>query len=103
MRCVADTNILFSFFWKESFLKELLAKQLITLYAPEYAIEEIKKYLSDIEKRANLSKEESKKLLIELGEQIVFISLEKYAASLSLIVGISQHFSEKEKDELLKD
>ena len=78
MQCVVDTNILFTFFWKESFLKSLLTKQHITFYSPEYALEELNKYASDIQKRANLSKEAWKIALQALAEQVLFIPLEKY-------------------------
>ncbi len=99
-----DTNILFTFFWKESFLKLILTKQYLTCYAPEYALEEIKKYASDIQKRAHLSKEEWTTLLQSLAQQILFIPLENYTSSFSIIIGASQHCSsEQEREEFLKD
>lgn len=104
MQCVVDTNILFTFFWKESFLNLVLKKQHITCYAPEYALEEIKKYASDIQKRAHLSKEEWETLLQSLAEQVLFIPLGNYTSSFSVVVGASQHSSsEQEREAFLKD
>ena len=41
MRIIVDTNILFSFFWKKSILKELLNNPSLELFSPEFALEEI--------------------------------------------------------------
>ncbi|MBI1972533.1 hypothetical protein HYS50_00850 [Candidatus Woesearchaeota archaeon] len=104
MQCAVDTNILFTFFWKESFLNLILKEQHITCYAPEYALEEIKKYAPDIQKRAYLSKEEWKTLLQSLAGQVLFIPLENYISSFSVVVGASQHCSsEQEREAFLKD
>ena len=104
MQLVVDTNILFTFFWKDSFLNVILTKQHITCHAPEYALVEIKKYASDIQKRAHLSKEAWKTLLQSLAEQVLFIPLENYTSSFSIVVGSSQQSSsEQEREAFLKD
>mgnify|MGYP001595203714 CR=1 FL=1 len=41
MKFVVDTNILFTFLWKDSFTKGILLDQELEFFAPEYALEEI--------------------------------------------------------------
>ena len=48
MELVVDTNILFSFFWKGSFTKNLLMSGKFVLISPEISLREIKKYSKDI-------------------------------------------------------
>ena len=104
MICVADTNVLLTFFWKQSVLRSIITKQKLRLYAPEYALEEIKKYKEEIKKRTQLSKEEFKKIHQELVSQVTFIPLEKYIPSFSIVIGASQEFSSDEKKmEMLRD
>jgi len=48
IRLVVDSNSLFTFFWKNSVFNELCNQNLLELYSPEYSLEEIKKYSSEI-------------------------------------------------------
>ena len=56
MKIVVDTNILFSFFWKNSLTKKLILNSSLELYSPIYVIEEILKYKSEIIKKTNIKK-----------------------------------------------
>ena len=54
MRLVADMNILFSFFKKWTFTRRLITRNDLTLYAPSYALEEIKRYEDEIKKKGHI-------------------------------------------------
>ncbi len=78
MRLVVDTNILFSFFWKGSFLAKIMVLQELELFSPEYALEEIKKYEKEIRIKTGLSQDEFNKKRAELPVFIAFIPLKEY-------------------------
>ena len=80
MKFVADTNILFSFFWKNSVTYKLLLK--LEVYSPEYALEEIKKYEKEIIKKTGLSKKEFNELRKELVIAVDFIPIGDYKSKL---------------------
>lgn len=82
MLLVVDTNILFSFFWKDSFLAKIMVSQELELFSPEYALEEIKKYEKEIRIKTGLSNEEFNKKRAELPVFIAFIPLKEYQESL---------------------
>jgi len=58
MILVVDTNILFSFFWKNSFIKKILTFPKEKFISPEIAFIELKKYSSLIINKTKLSKKE---------------------------------------------
>ena len=58
MKLVVDSNILFSFFWRDTFTKRLIIKGDFELIAPEFALKEIKKYKDVIIGKAKISEEE---------------------------------------------
>ncbi|MFT4305189.1 MAG: PIN domain-containing protein [Candidatus Woesearchaeota archaeon] len=80
MKFVVDTNILFSFFWKNSVTYKLLLK--LEVYSPECALEEIKKYEKEIIKKTGLSKKEFNELRKELVIAVDFIPIEDYKSKL---------------------
>ena len=55
MKLVADTNILFSFFWENSLTRKLLISSNLELLSPEKAIVEINKYKKEIKQKTNLT------------------------------------------------
>jgi predicted nucleic acid-binding protein len=54
MRLVVDMNILFSFFKKWTFTRRLITQHDLVLYAPSYALKEIKKYENEIKKKGKI-------------------------------------------------
>ena len=78
MKFVVDTNILFTFFWKNSFTKGLLVDQDLEFFAPEFALEEINKYSDEILRKTGISIEKFKELRIDLAIFVEFIPLEEY-------------------------
>lgn len=103
MKFVVDSNILFTFFWKNSVFESISLKQEFELVAPEYALEEINKYASEIKKRAKLTQEEFKKLKIELAIRVEFIPLNEYLSFFKNIQSLIKDLPEKERIELLGD
>ena len=78
MKFVVDTNILFTFFWKNSFTKGLLVDQDLEFFAPEFALEEINKYSDEIIEKTGISLEKFKELRRDLAIFVEFIPLDEY-------------------------
>lgn len=68
MNIVVDTNVLITFFWKHSVFQKILAKGYFTLYAPEYALEEINKYQRHILEKTQITIDEFNKKKRELAK-----------------------------------
>src|SRR3989344_9588547 len=79
MRLVVDTNILFTYFWKNSFTKKLLLKINLELFSPDYALEEIKFHMQEILDKTKISKQEFIELKREIKDIINFVPLENYS------------------------
>ncbi len=103
MRLVVDSNILFTFFWSNSILRELSKKQELELFSPEYALEEINRYQKEITKKAQISKKEFKKLLNDLVGVVDFIPLKEYSNFFKKAKDLAQDFSKEQEYEFLKD
>jgi predicted nucleic acid-binding protein len=78
MKLVVDTNILFSFFWKDSFTCRLLKELDLELISPIFALEEVKKYRLEIMKKTKLSISEFNTLVEDLKKYVLFISEKDY-------------------------
>lgn len=103
MKIVVDTNVLFTFFWDKSVFKRLSVKQDLELFSPEYALEEINKYMEEILKKTKLSKDEFMRLRKELAIIVEFIPLEEYTQFLKQPENLSKDLSRNEKIEFLED
>jgi len=75
---VVDSNILFSYFWKNSITKKIIDLDIFNLYSPDFALTEINKYKSDIIKKTKISSSEFNLVLDELKSKIKFVSVLKY-------------------------
>ncbi len=102
MKLVVDSNVLFTFFWKDSVFRNLLDTP-VQLFSPEYALEEINRYSSEIMKKTSVSKDRFKKLKQELALKVEFISLEEYSPSFPEALKIASKFSKHEYKEFVKD
>lgn len=89
MELVVDTNILYSFFWKNSLTRKLLMKMGLELFSPEFALEEINLHISDILKKTGISEEEFKQIRKDLAIAVSFIPLEEYSELLKQASKIS--------------
>ncbi len=90
MELVVDTNILFSYFWKESFTRKVILCQGIRLYAPEYALEEINKYKTEIIKKTKITEKEFNDAKKDIALSVSFIPVEEYSAFLKDALDISK-------------
>ncbi|HDL02422.1 MAG TPA: hypothetical protein ENH20_01145 [Candidatus Pacearchaeota archaeon] len=89
MKFVVDANVLFSFFWKDSFTKRLLVGKYFELCAPEFSLEEIDRYKDEIMKKTKIDLEEFVELRRELILYVDFVSLNDYGKFLKEAVGFS--------------
>ncbi|MBI2671393.1 hypothetical protein HYX16_00495 [Candidatus Woesearchaeota archaeon] len=103
MRLVVDSNILFTFFWKNSAFNKLSLKQELNLFSPFYALTEINKYSQEIIKKAKISEKEFKILKDELANNIEFISIKEYSLFIKQAQNLIKDLTEYEKNELLND
>ena len=102
MKLVVDSNVLFTFFWKGSVFRNILDKS-VELFSPEYALEEINKYSSELMEKTSLSKAEFKKLKQGLALKVEFVSLEKYSPLFPKALKIASKLSEHEYVEFVGD
>jgi predicted nucleic acid-binding protein len=89
MKFVVDTNVLMTFFWKNSFSKGLLYDKNISFFSPEYALEELDRNSSEIMKKTGISAGEFKKIKMELSVLVEFIPIEEYSKFLKKASSIS--------------
>ena len=88
MKFVVDANVLFSFFWRDSFTKRLLTGNYFELCSPEFSLEEIEKYKEEIMRKAKIDLEEFERLRRELILYVDFFSLSDYGKFLSKAVEV---------------
>ena len=102
MRIVVDTNILFTFFWKNSIFENIIKKD-NDFFAPEYALEEINKHACEIKEKTSISDKKFRDLRIKLALNVGFIPLEEYSDYFSEVMVLSKGLKNKEYDEFIKD
>lgn len=78
MKFVVDTNILFTFFWQNSFTKGILIDQDFKFFAPEYALQEINNHKNEIIIKTGISEENLEELRRDLAACVDFIPTEEY-------------------------
>ncbi len=103
MDLIVDTNVLLTFFWKNSVFNKISLNQDLRLISPEFALEEINKYSLDICKKANLSPKEFKGLKQELVFRVEFVPLEEYKGFFSKIMKDLKDLEEKDFNEFVND
>jgi|SRR3989339_1101976 len=103
MLLVADSNVLFTFFWGGSVFRKLSLKQDLRLFSPELALSEIARYSSEIIDKTGISKEEFCKLRKELIIGVNFVPSEEYSLFLKQSASLAEDLSEEDKIEFLND
>ena len=78
MRLIVDSNILFTFFWKNATATDLFVFQNLELCSPEFALEEIQKYKQEIVRKAKMTDTEFREIKKELQLLIAFVAIEEY-------------------------
>lgn len=77
LELVADTNILFSFFWKGSGTRRLIEK--LELHSPEYALEEINGHSAELMEKAGITEKEFSAMRKELAIAVEFVPFVAYS------------------------
>ncbi|MBU1204229.1 MAG: hypothetical protein KKG60_04140 [Nanoarchaeota archaeon] len=103
MKLVVDSNVLFTFFWKNSVFRDILVKGGIILFSPELALKEIEKYRKEIIEKAKISQQDFKEIKKELKKNVAFIPLEEYTDSIGTARQIENDFSKQEVGDFLDD
>ncbi len=85
MKLVVDTNVLFTFFWKNSVGRDLLLDSHLTSLSPLFALTEVDKYKKEIIRKARLDEGTYESELAELKIAVSFIALKEYSSSLSIL------------------
>jgi len=89
MKLVVDTNILYTYFWKHSLTKKLIMRKDLELFAPEFGLEEINKYKTDIIKKTKISEDKFRELKFDIAISVKFIPVEEYRGFLKRALEIS--------------
>ncbi len=80
MRLVVDTNILFSFFKRDSLTRELVSRfEILELFTPSFCIEEILKWKETICRKCGISERSFEEILDELKVFIKVVPLSEYS------------------------
>jgi len=103
MNFVVDSNVLFTFFWKSSVFEDISSREKITLFSPEFALEELDKYSSEIIRKSGLTKERFDRRKRELAEKVSFIPLDEYSDLFKQAESLANKFSKEQKTEFLED
>ena len=82
MKIVVDTNVLITYFWKDSALKTIISKDYFETIAPEYALEEINTHAKTIQAKASIDEQEFRTLRTELATHINFLPINHYQEQL---------------------
>ena len=82
MNLIVDSNVLFTFFWKNSVSRKLFTDQELELHSPAFALEEIKTHTNEIMSKTKLTREQFESIKKQLSTLVNFINLETYATFL---------------------
>lgn len=102
MKFIVDSNVLFTFFWKDSILRHVLEKP-VALFSLEYALSEINMHASEIIKKSKTSEDIFNKQKVELALHVHFISLKEYASCITKAVSLAKQYSKKDYNSFIKD
>ena len=103
MRLVVDTNILFTYFWENTFFRRVLDSGNIEFFAPILALKEIDKYKELIMKKANIHLMEFVALRKEMAGHITVIDKRDCEKYYNEVKGYLRGLREDEKGKIMKD
>ena len=78
MKIAVDTNILFRFFWKGSFTRNLLTSKRFDLISPKVSLKEIKKYSKDIIEKTRITQSKFNEYYNDLKKFVKFTDEREY-------------------------
>lgn len=104
MKLVVDTNILFSFFKKESFTRKIIvSNKTIKLISPTHSLKELNKYSQELLSKSKLTKNELESVLLLLHSYVKFVPLAEYKEQFKNAIHLAKGFSKKEYKEFIDD
>lgn len=103
MKLVVDTNVLFSFFKKESHTRKILLAGSLKLISPEVALKELQKYSDTLMIKSKISKDDLDSLFSLLKEKVEFVPLHRYSDEFKKVLKLAESFSQKDLEEFLDD
>tara|TARA_Y100000310_G_scaffold222112_1_gene223767 strand:+ start:1538 stop:1981 length:444 start_codon:yes stop_codon:yes gene_type:complete len=103
MKFVVDSNVLFTFFWKNSVFNKIILHYDLNLYSPEFALGEIKKYSLEIRKKTKLSTAEFNLLREKLLETVTFVPIGVYKEKFTKSEEFIKDLDQNEASSLLED
>lgn len=89
MDIVIDANVLFAALIKEGASRRLLISDILTLYAPEFLLEEVEKHEELILQKTGKSKDDLQRVLAVLRRRITFVRLSELVSFLDKAKQIS--------------
>ncbi len=102
MKLVADSNVLFTFFWKNSAFREIVAQD-VRLVSPQFALDEIDGHKEEIMNKTGINRKEFEEMLKELLQKVSFAHLDEYARFVNPALDAIQDRPQSEKDALGED
>lgn len=103
MKLVVDTNILFSFFKKESFTRKLILDSSLELVSPELALKELWKYSKELSKKSKINHDDLASIFSLLEEHVEFVPLYAYKNEFKNSLKIAKKFLQNDVEEFLDD
>jgi predicted nucleic acid-binding protein len=103
VKFVVDTNVLFSFFKKETKTRNLILSDMLELYVSEIARKELLKHSLILTKKANISLSDFNKFTSLLEEYLKFLPLVEYKVEFPQVLIYTKEFSYTDIKEFLDD
>ena len=103
MKLVVDTNILFSFFKKDSFTQRLIVDSSLELISPELSLKELKKYSNELSVKSKIGKDDIDFMFSLLKEYVKFVPSNVYKDEFKNSLKIAEKFSQEDFEEFLDD
>ena len=102
MRLVADSNVIFTYLWESSALREII-RQCATLFSPEYALLELEEHWQEIAGKAGVGLESRDGLLYSLRHEVEIVPKSGYEKFLPEAERLANAFTGKEETDLRDD
>ena len=102
MRLVADSNVLFTFFWKNSALLGIMRQDAL-LFAPEHSLDEIEKHRRGIIEKTGIADGEFDNLLAQMKLRVEFVPRSAYDMHFADVKTIASAYPVPEQASVMKD
>ena len=103
MKFVVDTNVLFSFFKKESFTRKLIIDSSLELISPVLCLKELRKYSKEVVIKSKINKDDFDYMFLLLKKYVKFVPLKLYKNEFASFLKIADKLSQNDVGEFLDD